>query len=69
MRLQLITLTKEISISGGATPGRAGKNAFAEIIMSALAAVLRVKIGNTKIIYQDTMTALAAETNNMSMPC
>src|SRR6218665_2172267 len=36
---------------------------------SALPATLAVKSGNTKIIHQDILNALAEETNDLSMPC
>src|SRR6218665_3152354 len=36
---------------------------------STLAAALAVKSGNNKIIHQDSLTALANATNDLSMPC
>ena len=36
---------------------------------SALTASLAVKRGNNTIIYKDILTALADETNGLSMPC
>ena len=55
--------------SGCATPGRATANALACKNTFTLAVALAVKSGNNEIIYQDILTALADETNDLSMPC
>ena len=54
--------------SGGAIPGRARANALAEIPPLGCRPALAVKSSNNKIIYHDILTALAAATNDLSMP-
>jgi len=49
--------------SSGATPGRTRANALAQIPPPWQSNV------NNKIKYQDILTALADETNDLSMPC
>src|SRR6218665_448660 len=48
---------------------RACQSKFPDRKTSALTAALAAKSSDTKMIYQDFLTGLAAATNDLSMPC